>query len=163
MVDFMKALVIYYSFEGNSKLIAEAIKDELHCDSLELHMKKELKGKGFIKYLWGGKQVVLKQKPELLPYNKDFSQYDTIIFGSPVWAGTFSPAFSTFFNDNNISNKKILLYATFAGNEGRIFKEFQDKLSGNEFIGEKGFKDPLENEKEKNIQDAKTWVRKYLS
>ena len=37
----MKSLVIYYSLEGNTKLIADTIKNELNSDVLELRTKKQ--------------------------------------------------------------------------------------------------------------------------
>ena len=56
----MKSLVIYYSLEGNTKLIADTIKNELNSDVLELRTKKQYPNKGFKKYLCGGKSVILK-------------------------------------------------------------------------------------------------------
>ena len=32
----MKTLVVYYSLEGNTKLIAQTLKEELNCDIVEL-------------------------------------------------------------------------------------------------------------------------------
>lgn len=32
----MKRLVIYYSYSGNTKIIAEKLKEKLNCDLLEL-------------------------------------------------------------------------------------------------------------------------------
>lgn len=46
----MKSLVIYYSLEGNTKLIADTIKNELNSDVLELRTKKQYPNKGFKKY-----------------------------------------------------------------------------------------------------------------
>ena len=69
----MKSLVIYYSLEGNTKLIADTIKNELNSDVLELRTKKQYPNKGFKKYLWGGKSVILKEKPKLLNKYIDIS------------------------------------------------------------------------------------------
>ena len=49
----MKSLAIYYSLEGNTKLIVDIIKNELNLDALELRTKKQYPNKGFKKYLWG--------------------------------------------------------------------------------------------------------------
>lgn len=38
----MKSLVIYYSLEGNTKLIADTIKNELNSDVLELRTKNNI-------------------------------------------------------------------------------------------------------------------------
>jgi len=157
----MKALVVYYSLEGNTKLIAHVISEEMSCDILELKPIKDIPKKGFLKYFWGGKQVIFDHKAPLQPFNKDLDQYDLIIMGSPVWAGTYAPPFNTFFQETTIKNKKIALFCCYAGNEGKTFSAFKRQLEGNEVIGEMGFKDPLINNKEKYIDDVKQWVNQF--
>ncbi len=53
----MKKLVIFYSFEGNTKLIAENIAQAIGADLLELKPKKKMKSKGFMKFVWGGQHL----------------------------------------------------------------------------------------------------------
>ncbi|RKD33434.1 flavodoxin family protein [Thermohalobacter berrensis] len=158
----MKALVIYYSLEGNTKMIADAIKEEIDCDIARLIPRKDIPKKGFLKYFFGGKQVLLRQKPKLKSFNNNFEAYDLIIFGSPVWAGSYVPAFNTLFSQANIINKKIALFCTYRGNEGKIFKRFNNKLIGNEIIGQIGFVSPLENNAVKNSNKAKQWIRQFI-
>ena len=57
----MEKIVIFYSFEGNTKLIAENIAKTIGADLLELKLKKEMKSKGFMKYFWGGKAAIMKK------------------------------------------------------------------------------------------------------
>ena len=52
-----KVLVVYYSFEGHTKKIAEKISQNLNADILEVKPKNEKKSSGFSKFLWGGSQV----------------------------------------------------------------------------------------------------------
>lgn len=156
----METLVVYYSLEGNTKLIADTISEKISCDVLELKPKKDIPKKGFLKYFWGGKQVVFNHKAELQPFNKDFDKYDLIIMGSPVWAGTYAPPFNTFFQAADIKNKKIALFCCYAGSEGKTFSAFKSQLVGNEVIGEMGFKDPLTNNKEKTIDNVKQWLNR---
>ena len=94
----MKSLVIFYSFEGNTKLMAENIAQTAEADVLELKPKKEIQSKGFMKYFWGGKAAMMKEKPELLPFDKNIQDYDLIFIGTPVWAWTYSPPLNSFFS-----------------------------------------------------------------
>jgi flavodoxin len=158
----MKILVLYYSLDGNTKFIADTISEEINCDILRLNPKKDVPKKGFLKFVWGGKQVVLNQKPELESLNKDFKEYDLIIMGSPVWAGSYAPAFNTFFSEVNIINKKIALFCCYAGSEGKIFNAFKSQLGENEVIGEIGFKDPIKNNRQQNIENVKQWMHKCI-
>ena len=67
----MKTLVIFYSFEGSTKFIAQTIANEIGAELLEIKPEKEIVSHGFMKYVWGGKQAVMKEKPALLPFDKN--------------------------------------------------------------------------------------------
>lgn len=159
----MKTIVIFYSLEGNTRLIAENLSKTINSDILELKAKKEMKTDKFSKYLWGGKQVMFKEKPELLPFDYNLDEYDLIIFGSPIWAGKCSPAFNTFFSNNKITNKKYALFnCNGGGKTDKFFEGFKSQLVGNEFLGEISFTDPLKKNKEENLTKAKDWVKEII-
>ena len=113
----MKALVVYYSLEGNTKSVASRIAERLGCDTLELVPEKEYPTDGK-KYIWGGKAVVFKNQPKLKPYKVSLNDYDTIILGTPVWASSFAPPIRTFVNDNlaDLVGKRLAFFACQAGN-----------------------------------------------
>ncbi|WFD11665.1 flavodoxin family protein [Tepidibacter hydrothermalis] len=153
----MKKLVIYYSFEGNTKLLSQIIAQNLDADILEINPKDEVKRKGFMKYLWGGKSVFMKEKPELEPISIDIDEYDLLIIGTPVWAGTFTPALRTFFDKYDIKNKKIFLFCTHNGGPGKTLENMKSELDMNNVIGVKDFVNVSKNiEVNKNI--AEKWV-----
>ncbi|GIM30417.1 flavodoxin [Clostridium polyendosporum] len=159
----MKAVVIFYSLEGNTRLIANTISEELKAEIVEIKPKRQIPSSGLKKYFWGGKQVVLKERPEIEEINIDFSKYDLIVFGTPVWAGRFAPVFNTFFNKYKIRDKRIALFCCHGGGkEGKTFIEFKEHLKGNEFIGEVDFKDPLKRNSNDHILKAKEWINNII-
>lgn len=158
----VKKLVVYYSFEGNTKLIGETIANSIEADLLELKPQKELSSKGFAKYFWGGSQVMMKKKPDLLPLNKNPLDYDIIFIGTPVWAWTYAPPLKTFFSNVNLSNKKIGLFSCNGGQNGKTFQNMKAELGQNVFIGEMEFFEPLVKNREENIHKAKEWVKDIL-
>lgn len=155
----MKSLIIYYSYEGNTKLIANEIAKTLNADIMELKPVNEMKSKGFMKYVWGGKAAVMKKKPILNPLPHNISDYDLIIMGTPVWAGTFAPPFNTLFSENEIVNKKIGLFCCHAGGKGKVFYNFKKHLSQNLIQGELDIIDPLKNNKSDLLIQAKNWAK----
>ena len=56
----MKKLIVYYSLEGNTKMIAESMAQEIGADLLELTPLQDVSKKGFSKYIWGGIRLFLK-------------------------------------------------------------------------------------------------------
>ncbi|MFA6095993.1 MAG: flavodoxin [Candidatus Paceibacterota bacterium] len=155
----MKKLVVYYSLEGNTKFIAEAVAKALGADVMELKPKKEISANGFMKYFWGGRQVFMKEKPELFPFSVDPGDYDAIIIGTPVWSFTFSPPIGTFFSKAKLSGKKIAPFCSHSGGMKRALEDMKKELKGNEFIGEADFVDVLKN-KDENAKKAMDWAKK---
>ena len=150
----MRNLVVFYSLEGNTRLIAESIAKAINADVLELKTKKKYSDKGFKKYFWGGKSVIFKEKPELLYLDKDINQYDNIFIGTPIWVGTYAPPLNTFLKNNKIEKKNIGLFACHGG--GGATKFF------NKFIGEIDFMEPLKNNKEEDVRKAIMWVKELI-
>ena len=156
----MKSLVIYYSLEGNTKLIAETIAKEISADILELKSKKDYPKGGFKKYLWGGKSVMFNQKPELMEININLDEYDRIFIGTPIWVGTYAPPFNTFIEEYKIENKKIALFACHGGGGGKkFFANFKSKVPNNDYIGDIEFDEPIKNDTKGDLSKVTQWVK----
>lgn len=113
----MKTAIIYYSMSGNAEYIANCISNNVDVDLIRIVPKKEYPSTGFKKFIWGGKSAVMGETPELEEYEFDEEQYDQIVFGTPVWASSFTPPIRTFIkeNKNSLKNKKISVFVTYSG------------------------------------------------
>lgn len=119
----MPKLIVYFSYTGNTRMIANKIRDKLNCDILEI--------KTVIPYSSDYETVVNDEQnsesstklPDILDIELDLNKYDEIILGTPVWWYRAAPAIRTFLTKNNLSNKVIKPFATNAGWLGRTFKE----------------------------------------
>ena len=87
----MKTAIVFYSMNGNVRMVAEKVAGGTSADLIELIPKKAYPDKGMKKFMWGGAAVTFKAKPDLEPYAFNKDEYDMVILGSPVWAGTFAP------------------------------------------------------------------------
>jgi len=155
----MKTAVIFYSLEGNTKLIAESIAKKANADLIELIPTKAYSTSPFLKYVWGGKSVVLHERPALQNGKIDFDSYDTLILGTPIWAGTYTPPFETLLKENTIKNKSIALFVCHAGGgANKCFQNMKNALPDNRFIGEIDFNDPLKKGAEESTKRAEEWV-----
>ncbi len=149
----MNKLIIFYSLSGNTKFIAEVIAKAINADILEL------KTENFMKYFWGGKKVMMKEKPKLMPLDKNPVDYDIIFIGTPVWAWDYTPPLHSFFSQVKLNGKKIALFCTNGGQRGKTFENIKKKLKNNEFIGEIDFFEPLlKNNKEECAEKIKQWA-----
>lgn len=121
----MSKLIVYFSYTGNTKMIANRIQEKLNCDILEI--------KTVVPYSEDYDTVVNDEQnsessnhlPEIQKINVDLSKYDEIILGTPVWWYRPVPAIRTFLTQNDLSGKTIKPYATNAGWLGRTFTEIK--------------------------------------
>ena len=113
----MKTAIVYYSMHGNVRYVSEKVAKELGADLIELKPVKAYPDKGAMQFLWGGSAVTFKKKPDLEPYSFNAGAYDLVIIGTPVWAGSFTPPLRTFFENNDLTGKKIAVIATSGGGD----------------------------------------------
>jgi flavodoxin len=153
----LKKLVVYYSLEGHTRLIAEAIAAEIEADLLALTPRKELRSQGLMRYVWGGGQVVMQRRPHLEPFSVDPSAYDLLFIGTPVWAFSYTPPLRTFFSRTPLRGKAIALFCTHEGGPGKTLRRMEAALAGNDILGEADFPHPIEAER------AVSWARQMLA
>jgi flavodoxin len=157
----MNVKIIYYSQDGNTRLIANKLSKLLSADVLELKPVKEYPNSGFSKYLWGGKSVMTKEKPQLEPYSKSVEKDDLIILGSPIWAGSFAPPIRTFLSENDLSGKKVAFFVCHGGGgEGRCFKDFASIQPNCDLVSTIALLDPIKTKNIQQINSAVLWAEK---
>lgn len=116
-------MVTFYSKSGNTKKVGEEIAKNLNADIDEIIDKKDRSGiKG---WLGGGGDAFFKKSTEI-EYKKDPSEYDLVVVGTPIWAGSVTPAVRAFLSKYNI--KEIAFFCTCGGGKGKSFDEME-KLS----------------------------------
>lgn len=132
----MSKLIVYFSYTGNTKMIANKIKQKLNCDILEI--------KTVIPYSDDYDTVVNDEQnseasnhlPEIQDIKIDLTKYDEIILGTPVWWYRPVPAIRTFLTQNDLSGKRIIPFATNAGWLGKTFKEIKKLCPNSEVADE---------------------------
>ncbi len=160
-----KSLILFYSFEGNTKRVGEFLADRLNLPVEEIKPVKDLPSKGFSKYFWGGSQVIMNKKPELRPLNANLDDYDTVFLGSPIWAGTFAPPIKTLLEDGKLKGKRVFFYYSHDGGPGKASIKIKEAVNiNNELISSYGLtniKNNFEGEKDGVLQWAKNLLREY--
>lgn len=129
-----KSIVVFFSHpgdnygvgnikEGNTKLVADMISEVTDADCLEIvcdkdynmsysdlcNLAKTEQQKGELPsftLLLNGKKVDGKV---------DFSAYQTVFIGGPVWWGTYPQVMFSFFKEYDLNNKTILPFTTHEG------------------------------------------------
>jgi flavodoxin len=110
-----KILVVYFSHSGNTRVIAEQIKEATGADIFEIQPLKEYP-KDYDSVVAQAKiEVNANYKPALKTEVSNIGKYDTIFVGSPNWWGTIAPPVATFLSSYNFEGKTIIPFITHEG------------------------------------------------
>lgn len=154
----MKTLILYYSYGGNTRKIAEMLQKEVGGDLEEIQTTKTYTGNYDAVVDQGQWEVNTGYMPEIKPVQADLSQYDRIVVGTPVWWYTFAPAVKSFFNQYDLKGKTIYPFATNGGWLGHTFEDIKAAIP--EADVRKGI-DFVFDDKTQKTPNAK--IRKWIS
>ena len=161
-----KIAVVYYTMSGNTEYIAKHIAENIEVDLIKIESQKKYPSKGFTKFFWGGKSVVMGEKPRLENYEFDDSKYDYIIFGTPVWASSFVPPIKTFIYENKakLKNKKIAVFISYSGGGAeKAIEKLREYLEIDKFEEQLVLIDPKVMESDDNIIKIQEFCKKIKS
>ena len=112
----MATLIIYYSQGGTTGLVAKTLAKNLRASMVRIHDLKNREG--FKNKIFASINAFRESKTDIVPARVDISQFDTIIFGTPTWAGNPTPAILTIIDRCNLTGKDVMLFATMDSNRG---------------------------------------------
>lgn len=127
----MKTIVVFYSHEGSTRRAAEYIADGLRADIGEIRVKKPIPYSGPGKFLIGGCQALLERRVPIEKLDFDPQEYDSIILGTPVWAGRCAPAINTFLKEYKVADKVDRIFTlSGSGNDEAALLHLTGRLTG---------------------------------
>ena len=118
-----KVLVVYYSLSGHTKQIAEIIKQETNADVYEIKTVEKLDTTPWF-YMTLREQLKEKKYPEIQQDFPDFSKYDVIFVGAPVWWYTMATPLYSFLQKADFDGKRVVPFSTQGSNFGTYFEDF---------------------------------------
>ena len=114
----MKAIIIYYSYSGNTKKVAEALvgylKEKSGVEIIRLEALDESNS-----FFAQCNRAFWHRRAQISKVKYDLSGYDLICLGSPVWAFGPAPAINTYLdNCFGLEGKNIILFTTYGSGTG---------------------------------------------
>jgi menaquinone-dependent protoporphyrinogen IX oxidase len=132
----MKILVAYYSRTGVTRKAAQKIAETMRKvpgTQVEIEEIVDRKSRGgVVGWLGAGKDASLKRPSEIEPVKADVADFDAVVVGTPVWAGTVSSPVRTFCSEHGKSARNVAFFCTMGGaGESGAFAAMKD-LCGRE-------------------------------
>ena len=156
----MKTAVVFYSLDGNCVLVAEEIKTLLNADLIRLQTMDDKKRGKIGRFFWAGGMMFSKKLPQLKPFTFNPSDYDLIIIGAPVWAGSPAAPIKTFITNSAITGKKTAVFVCHGGGMGGSLDKLKTLLAGNDIIAEIDFLSAAKNAEEMKKKISE-WVKGF--
>ncbi len=157
-------LVIYYSFTGNAKKIANYVKEKKNADILELEPKTPFSSSSYDEVVDQWQNNDIKRDVEIKDVNVDLSKYKNIVLITCTWWYGISPVMKRFLKEYDLSGKNIITASTNAGWIGHSLKDYGALLKDSNIKGElnlrfsssKGNRDEMIT----SIKDVDDWIKK---
>lgn len=114
----MKSVVIYYSFSGNTRKVAqvlsEYLKDRGEASIIELKTLDESN-----KFFTQALRAFRHKKAEIAPTDFNLLEYNLIAFGTPVWAFGPAPAMNAYLDKcSGLQGQEVILFTTYGSGTG---------------------------------------------
>ncbi|MBF4806353.1 MAG: flavodoxin domain-containing protein [Pseudoleptotrichia goodfellowii] len=152
-----KTLVVYYSLTGTTEKVAEMIKEKLGADILKIEPEKEYDTSSVSKLeALVKKQMANKEKVAIKKINKDISEYDTIIIGTPAWFSEVALPVQTYLSEQNLSDKKVAVFTTYGGTYGNLLTNFEKNVKAKQI--KKGIAFSGKQVKEGIDKELNAWI-----
>lgn len=110
-----KILVVYFSHSGNTREIANQIKNATGADIFEIQPLKPYPTEHQAVVDQAKKEINAGYKPALKTKPENIGAYDVIFAGSPNWWTTIAPPVAAFLSGYDLSGKTIVPFITHEG------------------------------------------------
>ncbi|MBF4692631.1 flavodoxin family protein [Fusibacter ferrireducens] len=135
-MDKAKSAIVYYSWTGNTKIVAEVFGQLLDVP-IEPIVEKKMRASGNIPL--AALSALLGFKSRIEPLTIDLNAMTTLFVAGQVWAGHSTPAINSFIHQTDFKDKKVWLILTGADENRpeKVIHKLQSKIidRGGEVLG----------------------------
>lgn len=123
-----KTLIVYYSYSGTTKRVAQHLRDLTGGTLYELQLAEPYTGSdndvSDRVFAERGEGTM----PELTGTLPDVTDYDRILIGTPVWNDSMSNPVSSYLQQTDFSGKLVAPFWTYITNQGTTEKDFARQI-----------------------------------
>ncbi|MDF2685040.1 MAG: flavodoxin/nitric oxide synthase [Clostridia bacterium] len=105
----MNNLVIYYTYKGNTEIVAKEISNLIGGDLIKIEELKTPKDSGLF---WMAFSALIGLKSKIKEIDFNIKKYDNIFIGGQVWAGRTTPAINSLLGKADFGGKNVYLFLT---------------------------------------------------
>jgi menaquinone-dependent protoporphyrinogen IX oxidase len=113
----MRTLIVFYTRTGTTGKVAQALSER--CGAEIEQIRDVHPRRGLLRGWWRSiREVRRRSEAEILTTGKQPQEFDLVILGTPVWAGSMSSPLRTWINRNRSSLEQVAVFVTQGGRGG---------------------------------------------
>jgi flavodoxin len=122
-----QTVISYYSLSGNTKYIAEKIREKTGGDVFEIETVRTYPAEYSALTVEAKRELQTGDLPALKKNLPDMSSYGLILVGGPVWWYTVSTPVMSFLRQADFAGKKVSAFCTHEGGIGKFSLHFKEQ------------------------------------
>ncbi|KIR03697.1 Flavodoxin [Lachnospiraceae bacterium TWA4] len=157
----MKTLLVYYSQKGNTKKIVDLLKEKIEADIFDAATDRVYDDDDWKAADQALAEIQSGTLPELINEIPDFTSYDSVIIGGPVWGQSLSNPIRRFFQDADLSGKKVSGFWTFWDHDEHYSETMSEECKKQKAVYVEGLSMPrvLTGNKKKLDEAIDSWLQ----
>lgn len=110
-----KTLIVYFSWSGNTRAVANTIQDLTGYDIVEIEVEEPYSSVYNEVTARARQELDNDVRPALVTQVENMEEYDTLIVGTPIWGSRLAPPVKSFLAMYDLTGKKIAPFCTHGG------------------------------------------------
>lgn len=110
-----KTLIVYFSWSGHTRTVANIIHDLIGCDIVEIEVEEPYSNVYNEVTARARQELDNDIRPALRTRVENMTEYDTLIVGTPIWSSRLSTPVKSFLAGYDLAGKKIAPFCTHGG------------------------------------------------
>ncbi|MDR2006703.1 MAG: hypothetical protein LBP78_05610 [Acidaminococcales bacterium] len=126
-IDLGNVLVVFYSLTGSTKEIAGRIGEMTGGALFEIETEKSYPAAPIV-YISVWRELKNGNLPVLKKIPRNYSSFDVIFVGSPVWFSSLPAPIRAFLSQSDFQGKTVIPFSTQGGGFGDFFASFEKEV-----------------------------------
>lgn len=129
-----KAIIVYYSWSGNTRKIAKLISEQIDADLFEVKPINDYPENYSACVDQANREIKNGFMPQIKDYPESLGNYDLIFIGTPNWWSTMAPPLLTLLKNVDLSGKSIIPFCTHGGGGAGHFVKDVKRICKNSVV-----------------------------
>ncbi len=159
---FAQTLVVFYSWGGNTKAVAQSVQKQTGSDIYEIKTVRVYPADPHETALVSMDERRSGRLPEIAGDMPDFSKYDAIFLGGPVWNGHTSTPLARFLQKADFQGSPVVAFWTDQAATGGYEQELRTACRNAKYIEGRGFTWVARMTSEEIERETQSWLKDVL-